>query len=309
MRDDGVELGVVLDPAKVAVVLYRYERVVPEHLQRERVVEGREGLRLERVVISLEQHLHYVQHSGLSGPGAAVENEELLDILAVACDYASDSPFYLLPLDRIVQGPYEFLPRVQRARLYGIREPLADVVVLRHLVVGEGQLRVELVVVVREGRAVEQELAPFLGGERLHVGDLRLLAGHAYRPVVLPELLVHYPAHGPGIPRPHAGLLVPHRVEGRPLYHEVVGCHHYEFRIHLHHWYRIGLRRRLLDGPYAYEIEHSMPPLLSSRATPETPETGIREFARFFDPPLYIYILFIIFILLLIHTYNINIII
>ena len=108
-------------------MLNRYQRVVLEGLRGELIVHGSKRAGFEGRVISLEQILDYVQHCGLTRSGLAIENDELLDPLAVSDKYRADRPFELLALTLVVQSRHQLIVCIARSRLKRIRDSLAGI--------------------------------------------------------------------------------------------------------------------------------------------------------------------------------------
>ena len=103
VRDETVQLGVVLDATEVPIMLDRHERVLAEALEGELVVRPRQSLRVERRGISLEQLLNDIEDGRLTRASLAIEDEELLDRPTVAVDNGADGPLDLGALLGVVQ--------------------------------------------------------------------------------------------------------------------------------------------------------------------------------------------------------------
>ena len=84
MADNTVQFRVVLNPAQVAIMLNRHQRVRSERFGCKLVVVSRQRLCVKHHVISLKQFLDYIQDRALSRSGFAIEHQELLNITAVA---------------------------------------------------------------------------------------------------------------------------------------------------------------------------------------------------------------------------------
>ena len=181
VRDDRIELGVVLDAGEVAVVLNGDQRIGLEDLSGEGVVVAGERLGLERRVIAREELLHDVEHGRLAGARLAVEHDELLDVLRLARHDRPDRPFDLRALIGRIELPDQLVVGRIIAGFERVGKAAADIVGLLDFRVGKGELVVERMSVVGQVLQVILELRPASGGEIAHQPELDhpLLLRHA----------------------------------------------------------------------------------------------------------------------------------
>ena len=92
MRDDRVQLGVVVNSGQITIVLNGDQWIRTKWLQREliRTVAERPGV--ERRAVPIEHALHDVEYSRLSSTALAIQHNELLQISGITGDYCSDGP-------------------------------------------------------------------------------------------------------------------------------------------------------------------------------------------------------------------------
>ena len=245
MRDDAVELRIVLDLRQIAIVLDSHERVRTKGLSRERVVITRECLGLERRVISREQLLDYVENRGLTGSRRSVQHKELLNILTVPGHNSAYSPFELLALLRLVKGPDEFIPCRNIPLLKVVGKTFASVVLLAHRSVLEREIHVERMTVVGNMTDPATVVKPDLGAEVPKVLTVEVLLCTAQEGSLPVQVFVNETADVVLVGRPQSGLLIPYGIESLPLNHEVPRFDDLEVRDELD---IAALRRPLSDS-------------------------------------------------------------
>ena len=122
MSDDGIQLRVVLDVRKVAIMFNSDKRVSSEGFSGELVVAVRNCRSLERCDIVLEKPLDDVDDGTLASSTWAIENQKLLDRLRITRDDGPNCPFDLRSIFRRIQRRHKLIPSLNLAFLKVVRE-------------------------------------------------------------------------------------------------------------------------------------------------------------------------------------------
>ena len=233
VADNAIQLCVVLNPAQVAIVLDRHQRIAPECLQGKHVVCSSQRLCVKHHVISLKQLLDHVQYCALARPGFAVEHQELLNITAVACHDGPDGPFNLLPLFRHIQCAYQLIPGAVVSLSQRIRQLAGNVIVLADFLVAEGQLLVQLVVIITDVGDVAPVVQPCVVAEVQHIFHMDHVRNITDFFLLFTQVFVHHPLHVILIRAPHAFIAVPDSVECFAPHHQVLASAYPELGINI----------------------------------------------------------------------------
>ena len=124
-------------------MLHSDQRIVGKRRQRKRITTLSQRFRIERRSIISEESLHDVEYRRLTRTRFAVEDNEFVNLTAIASQDSSDSPFNLLSFLGIVECTDEFVPIHRLAIRQRIRQSKRRVIILSDGRIGKYRFTIE----------------------------------------------------------------------------------------------------------------------------------------------------------------------